>query len=158
MNQPYDPVTRAKLETTTLIERHGVSWLLDRFNAGALSEELLREMFRDTLFRPLLGFKRHARLRPIRHPHLDSCSGGDVTYAAAALPGFTVERLDMSYLKRLGQLNAAAGCIRASYEIAVRAHFGQCSACDTRERRLSALVTVFFGGFELSREYSLEAP
>ena len=119
--------------------------LLERHDAGFLPQNDLLDAARNLLFAPLDSFARYERLTGDDLPYFD-CSNHTPEFEVR-----TIEVLSADAFDKLKSIRAAV----PSAQIEVRAHEVTCVDCDALTERTSALVSIDWRDYTLSREYAL---
>jgi hypothetical protein len=176
---PVSSLSRDNLSTWLESEalRWGTASQRQRWDEGVLPEAELLDLAREQLFQVLERFRRWGKIRGTDVPHRPTCA---MSFALAGSPGATEERsraaitfstisvtgLDHDEWLRSKAIIAVASeasnhdwCRRqgaiAVFQTDLRTHTAKCAECDASYAAPSILVSVYWAGRTLSREYAL---
>lgn len=138
-----------------LVEVYGSVTQRERFAAGRLSQDELKQIARKILFRAI-DAPAYQRIKDVWHT--DACwheSQSDRAWPRVHFhvmedyAGPFTERQWLTWQALEAKLKTFPG------RYSIREHVGVCGRCGAEKRRLSVLVSATYYGFQLSREYAL---
>jgi hypothetical protein len=134
------------------LAEHGSVSMQEREAEGLLPEKELLDVVRERLFEPLIDHPRYVRLAKGDARHGDSHYDDEITFDVS-----DADELTGLEFERLKELRIDASKLAEPAEVQAREHRVVCQGegCPDATMRRSALVTVEWNGFKLTREYAL---